>query len=228
MHMAGQQDWALNVADQLRIAEIFKSIQGEGTRAGLPCTFVRAAGCNLRCVWCDTAYAYEGGTWLTFDEILQRVDELECKLVMLTGGEPLLQDATPRLAQRLIERGCTVLVETSGALPINVLPDAAICIMDLKCPDSGMCEHNDFENVARLKSADEVKFVLASRRDYEWAREQILKFALHQRVAAVLLSAVFGKLEPAQIAAWMLADNLPARLQLQLHKIVWEPGRRGV
>jgi 7-carboxy-7-deazaguanine synthase len=217
-----------DVADRLRIAEIFKSVQGEGTRAGLPCIFVRTTGCNLRCVWCDTAYAYEGGTWMTLDEILQRVDELGCKLVMLTGGEPLLQDATPVLAQRLIERGCTVLVETSGALPIDVLPDAAIRIMDLKCPDSGMCERNDFENLSKLKRADEVKFVLASRRDYEWAREQIRKFELHQRVVAVLLSAVFGKLEPAQVAEWMLADSLPARLQLQLHKIIWEPGRRGV
>jgi len=216
------------VSDALRITEIFKSIQGESTWAGLPCVFVRTTGCNLRCAWCDTAYAYDGGTWMSIDDILRRVEEFDCELVEITGGEPLLQEGTPLLARRLRGAGHTVLVETNGSLPIEVLPEGIIRIMDLKCPDSGECGRNRGENVAQLRPGDEVKFVLASRGDYEWAREQIAACGLHQKVQAVLLSAAFGKLEPAKVVEWMLADKLPARFQLQLHKFIWKPEAKGV
>ena len=214
--------------DGLQITEIFKSIQGESTWAGLPCVFVRLTGCNLRCGWCDTAYAYAGGTQLALDEIVRRVQELDCALVELTGGEPLLQAATPALAQALLQLGHTVLVETNGSLPIEVLPDGVIRIMDLKCPESGESERNRFENVRRLKLCDEVKFVLASRRDYEWARARIGEHQLHTKVKAVLLSAALGKLAPADVVRWMLEDKLPARIQVQLHKVIWPVDARGM
>lgn len=213
---------------RLRITEIYKSIQGESTWAGLPCIFVRTTGCNLRCVWCDSAYSFYGGGWMTLDAILARVAELDCKLVEITGGEPLLQPAVPELAAALQARGCKVLVETSGERPIGVLPQGVVRVMDLKCPDSGECSRNRFENIAELKPLDEVKFVLASRRDYEWAREQIRAHALATRVKAVLVSVVFGKLDPAQVVEWMLEDALPARFQLQMHKFIWDPAAKGV
>jgi len=216
------------MSDGLQITEIFKSIQGESTWAGLPCVFVRTAGCDLRCAWCDSAYSRDGGAWMTLDAILQRVRELDCPLVEITGGEPLLQEATPDLARRLQAAGCTVLVETNGAQPIEVLPDGVIRIMDLKCPDSGECGRNRVANVEQLKPYDEVKFVLASRRDYEWARDRIAAYALASKVKAVLLSVAFGALPAAQVVQWMLEDRLPARFQLQLQKFIWEPGRRGV
>ena len=194
----------------------------------MPCVFIRSTGCNLRCGWCDTAYAYEDGTWMSIDEILRRVDELDCKLVEITGGEPLLQAATPALARKLLEAGHTVLVETNGSLPIEVLPEGAIRIMDLKCPGSGECSRNRYENIGQLEPQDEVKFVLADRKDYEWAREQIAAHRLDAKVNAVLLSAAYGKLEPASVVGWMLADKLPARFQLQLQKFIWGPGARGV
>jgi len=216
------------VSDALRITEIFKSIQGESTWAGLPCVFVRTACCNLRCDWCDTAYAYDGGARMSVGEILRRVRELGCNLVEITGGEPLLQASTPALARRLLKGGHTVLVETNGSLPIEVLPEGAVRIMDLKCPDSGECDRNRYENIAQLKPCDEVKFVLASRRDYEWAREQLIAHRLDQKVKAVLLSVAFGRLEPSSVVEWMLADKLPARFQLQLHKLIWRPDAQGV
>jgi len=216
------------VTDRLRITEIYKSVQGESTWAGLPCIFVRTTGCNLRCVWCDSEYSFYGGSWMTLDEILTRVAELDCKLVELTGGEPLLQPGVPLLAKKLLEHGCTVLVETSGERPIEVLPAGAIRIMDLKCPDSGECERNRYENIAQLNQNDEVKFVLASRRDYEWAREQVRQHALDKRVKAVLFSVVFGKLEPVQCVDWILEDKLPVRFQLQMHKFIWAPDAKGV
>ena len=214
--------------ERLRITEIYKSVQGESTWAGLPCTFVRTTGCNLRCAWCDSAYSFYGGAWMTLDEIVLRVENLDCKLVEITGGEPLLQPNVPVLAGRLQALGCTVLVETSGERPIEVLPDGAIRIMDLKCPDSGECARNRFENIAHLRPYDEIKFVLASRRDYEWARSQIAEHALDKRVNSVLLSVVFGKLEPVQVVNWMLEDRVPARFQLQMHKFIWEPLAKGV
>ena len=213
---------------RLRITEIYKSIQGESTFAGLPCIFVRTTGCNLRCVWCDSAYSFYGGNWISFDDILVEVEKLDCKLVEITGGEPLLQPGVPVLAERLQRAGKTVLVETSGERPIEVLPEGIIRIMDLKCPDSGESERNRVENIAQLKSRDEIKFVLASRRDYEFARDKIREHSLGERVNAVLLSVVFGKLEPVKVVEWMLEDKLPARFQLQMHKFIWDPIAKGV
>lgn len=216
------------MADVLRITEIFQSIQGESTWAGVPCVFVRMTGCNLRCVWCDTAYSYGDGSAMPVGEIVRRVAEFGCEVVEITGGEPLLQAATPKLARALRDAGHKVLVETNGSLPIESLPDGVVRIMDLKCPDSGECERNRLENIEHLKPYDEVKFVLASRRDYEWARMQIVTNELNKKVKAVLLAAVFGKVAPSQVVAWMLNDKLPARFQLQIHKFVWEPQKRGV
>ncbi|MCC6145089.1 MAG: radical SAM protein [Candidatus Hydrogenedentes bacterium] len=218
-----------NLQQTLRINEIYESIQGESTWAGLPCTFVRLARCPLRCTWCDTQYAFYGGETVQIGEILGRVAALSPTLVELTGGEPLVQHACPVLAEELIRRGYTVLVETSGSLPIDVLPDEAIAIMDLKCPDSGECDSNHWPNIDALRpDRDEVKFVLASRRDYEWSRDVIRTYTLESRCRAVLMSAVFGRIEPRQIVEWILADRLPVRFQLQLHKFIWAPNAKGV
>lgn len=229
------------------ITEIFKSIQGEGTRAGLPCIFVRLTGCNLRCTWCDTAYAFHGGTKMSVEEVLARVDELAGRkekthgsqatvpLVELTGGEPLLQQEVYPLADKLLGAGYTVMIETSGEQFIGQLPPEVIRIVDVKCPDSG--EPNTFEarNLAELSESDEVKFVLSTRRDYEFARDFTRQHGLAQRTKQVLFSPVFedpaGKwqgLEPRTLAEWILADGLPVRLGLQLHKFIWEPATKGV
>ena len=218
----------MGVSQRIKITEIYASIQGESTWAGLPCTFVRTTGCNLRCSWCDSAYSFYGGDWMSLDEILARVDALAPKLVELTGGEPLLQPAVPELARRLQARGYTVLVETSGERPIDVLPPGVIRIMDLKCPDSGEVERNRFENITQLNARDEVKFVLASRADYEWARQQVREHQLAARVNAVLFSVAFGKVEPVDVVDWILADQLPVRFQLQMHKFIWAPDMKGV
>lgn len=215
--------------ETLRITEIYRSLQGESTWAGLPCVFVRLTGCPLRCVWCDTEYAFHGGERLSIREILDRVAVLDTTLVEITGGEPLAQKGCGALAELLIERGCTVLVETSGALPIDLLPEAAIKIMDLKCPDSGECNKNDWANIERLSvDRDEVKFVIASRHDYEWARGAVLEHCLETRCKCVLFSPVFGAVDPRDLAAWILEDGLPVRFQLQLHKFIWPPDAKGV
>ncbi|HYF49967.1 MAG TPA: radical SAM protein [Planctomycetota bacterium] len=213
---------------RLKLTEIYKSIQGESTWAGLPCIFVRTTGCNLRCSWCDSEYSFYGGEWCTLPRILEKVRDLDCKLVELTGGEPLLQPAVPELAKELLGSGYTVLCETSGERPIDVLPDGVIRIMDLKCPDSGMCERNRMSNIPLLNKRDEVKFVLASRRDYEWAREQVLTHRLAEKVNAVLFSVAFGKVAPVDVVDWILADKLPVRFQLQMHKFIWDPAQKGV
>jgi len=230
------------------ITEIFKSIQGEGTRAGLPCIFVRLTGCNLRCTWCDTAYAFHGGKKMTVDEVMARVDELACRsgnasasvsagvpLVELTGGEPLLQEEIYPLADKLLAAGYTVMIETSGERFVGRLPKKVIKIVDVKCPDSGEADTFDMQNLDVLTTEDEVKFVLSSRRDYEFAREFTARHALTSRVRQVLFSPVFddpeGKwqgLEPRQLVEWILADELPVRLGLQLHKFVWHPATKGV
>ncbi len=215
-------------APTLRVTEIYKSVQGESTWAGLPCIFVRLARCHLRCVWCDTAYAFHGGEKMSLDAIMERCAALECTLVELTGGEPLVQAHCVDLASRLVEEGYTVLIETSGSLPINTLPPAVIKIMDLKCPDSGECEKNYWPNIEYLSPRDEVKFVIASRLDYEWSRDVVRKFSLDQRCNAVLFSPVFGPVEPRQIVEWILEDQLPVRFQLQLHKFIWPPNQKGV
>ena len=226
------------------ITEIFKSIQGEGTRAGLPCIFVRLTGCNLRCTWCDTAYAFHGGKKMSVDEVLTRVDELAGRseasraivpLVELTGGEPLLQEDIYDLAQKLLASGYTVLIETSGERFIGGLPQEVIKIVDVKCPDSGEADTFDIKNVEVIGAQDEVKFVLSTRRDYEFARDFTRRHQLTQRVHAVLFSPVFddpeGKwqgLPPRSLVEWILEDGLPVRLGMQLHKFVWDPATKGV
>jgi 7-carboxy-7-deazaguanine synthase len=229
------------------ITEIFKSIQGEGTRAGLPCVFVRLTGCNLRCTWCDTAYAFHGGKKMSVDEVLTRVDELAGKngnatglhtgdpLVELTGGEPLLQEEIYPLAEKLLAAGYTVLIETSGERFIGRLPKQVIKIVDVKCPDSGEADTFEMKNLDAMSERDEIKFVLSSRRDYEFARDFTLQHQLAQKVRTVLFSPVFddpeGKwqgLPPRTLVEWILADGLPVRLGLQLHKFVWDPATKGV
>jgi 7-carboxy-7-deazaguanine synthase len=229
------------------ITEIFKSIQGEGTRAGLPCVFVRLTGCNLRCTWCDTAYAFHGGTKMTVEEVLDRVEKLAGRagdvsgaqarvpLVELTGGEPLLQQEIYPLAEKLIAAGYTVMIETSGERYAGQLPTQVIKIMDVKCPDSGEADTFEVRNLEVLEAKDEVKFVLSTRRDYEFARDFTQRHHLAEKVKQVLFSPVFedpaGKwpgLEPRQVVEWMLADGLPVRLGLQLHKFVWNSATKGV
>ena len=232
------------------VTEIFKSIQGEGTRAGLPCIFVRLTGCNLRCTWCDTAYAFHGGKKMSVEEVLARVDQLARRsaseggpykerpavpLVELTGGEPLLQEEIYPLAEKLLAVGYTVMIETSGERFIGRLPKEVIKIVDVKCPDSGEPDTFEMRNLEELTKSDEVKLVLATRRDYEFAREFTREHGLVGRVREVLFSPVFedpgGKwpgLEPRQLAEWILADGLPVRLGLQLHKFIWDPATKGV
>jgi 7-carboxy-7-deazaguanine synthase len=223
------------------ITEIFKSIQGEGTRAGLPCIFVRLTGCNLRCVWCDTAYAFHGGTKRSVDEVLAHVHSLsgedprKTSLVEITGGEPLLQPETPDLTRKLLGAGYTVMVETSGERFVGVLPREVIKIVDVKCPDSGEGDTFDPVNFDAVNGKDEIKFVIASRRDYDFAREFTGRHRLAEHVHQVLFSPVFedpeGRwpgLSARQLAEWILADGLPVRLGLQLHKFIWYPAAKGV
>jgi 7-carboxy-7-deazaguanine synthase len=229
------------------ITEIFRSIQGESTHAGLPCIFVRTTGCNLRCTWCDTAYAFYGGSRMTVEEVLARVEELSWPpgaaagagarilLVELSGGEPLLQPEAHSLMERLLADGYSVLVETSGERPIAALPPEVVKIVDVKCPDSGEAGTFRMENLGVLDQKDEIKFVLASRRDYEFARDFTREHDLNRRVRQVLFSPVhadpagaWAGLEARQVAEWILSDGLPVRLGLQLHKFIWDPATRGV
>lgn len=213
----------------LLVTELFHSIQGESTWAGLPCAFVRLARCNLRCRWCDTQYSFRGGVRMSPAAILEKLGEWPCGLVEITGGEPLAQKNCPALAQCLLDAEKTVLVETGGSLPIDTLPPEVFRIMDLKCPDSGMCGRNYWPNLDLLNPArDEVKFVIASRGDYEWSRGILRKYNLAARCRAVLMSPVRDAVPFDALAAWMLEDGLPARFQAQLHKIIWAPDRRGV
>ena len=215
-------------ADWILVNEIFYSIQGESTHAGRPCVFVRLTGCNLRCTWCDTEYAFYEGRKLTVAEVGERVLDYHCDLVEITGGEPLLQPGIYPLIDRLLAAGKTVMVETSGASDVSRLDPRVIKIMDLKCPGSGEVARNLWSNLDHLTPRDEIKFVISDRADYEWARAVILDRALAPRVNAILMSCTFDGLAPAILAAWILEDRLPARLQLQLHKYVWPPGTRGV
>jgi 7-carboxy-7-deazaguanine synthase len=215
-------------ATTLVVNEIFFSIQGESTLAGRPCAFVRLTGCNLRCVWCDTQYAFHEGRRMTVGEIVEAVGALGGDLVEITGGEPLLQEGVYALMNELLARAMTVMIETSGALDIGRIDPRVIRVVDLKCPASGESARNLWSNIELLTRRDEVKFVLSDRADYEWAREMIRRHDLAARVNAVLMSCAFGRLEPARLAAWILADRLPVRLQLQAHKYVWPPDARGV
>ncbi len=213
----------------MRVTEIFHSIQGESSYAGRPCVFVRTTGCNLRCTWCDTEYAFYGGRDLSIDEIVAEVQRLGggCRLVELTGGEPLLQHDIGALAERLLADGYTVLCETSGSIDVSRVPAEVIKIMDLKCPGSGEVASNDWTNLDRLDpDRDELKFVIADRADYDWAVSEIRERGLDR--FTVHFSPEFEKMDARALAEWVLADGLPVRLQLQLHKFIWEPTTRGV
>jgi 7-carboxy-7-deazaguanine synthase len=217
----------------LRITEIFHSIQGESSWCGLPCTFVRVTGCPLRCVWCDTEYAFHGGERRTLDEIVAEVRSIGTPLVEITGGEPLAHPNAFQLAERLLNEGFTVLVETSGAFDVAPLDPRAHRIMDLKCPGSGESDRNLWGNLEHLTARDEVKFVVLDRVDYEWARDTIQARGLDRRVEEgtlgdLLLSPVWGAGDLRDLARWILEDRLPVRLQTQLHKHIWDPSTRGV
>lgn len=217
----------------LRVTEIFHSLQGESTWAGAPCTFVRLTGCPLRCSWCDTAYAFHGGTRMTFDEILEAVGRYPAQVVEVTGGEPLAHPGAFPLTNRLLERGYTVLVETSGAFDVAPLDPRVHKIMDLKCPGSGESHRNLWSNLDHLTARDEVKLVVKDRTDYEWARDAIREHGLDRRVEQgtlreILISPVWGEVDLEALAGWILEDGLRVRFQLQLHKLVWGPERTGV
>jgi len=217
----------------LRITEIFHSIQGESSWSGLPCTFVRLTGCPLRCVWCDTEYAFHGGTPRTLEEIVEEVRSIGTSLVEITGGEPLAHPNAFVLTKRLLDEGFTVLVETSGAFDVAPLDPRAHRIMDLKCPGSGESDKNLWENLDHLTSRDEVKFVVLDRADYEWARDTIRERGLDRRLEEgtlgdILMSPVWDACDLLDLADWVLEDRLPVRIQTQLHKHIWEPDARGV
>ena len=212
----------------MNICEIFYSIQGETTYTGLPCVFVRTSGCNLRCSYCDTKYAYEDGIRMSVDEVLAQVRSYECCLIAITGGEPLVQqEEVNLLIASLLGNGNTVLLETNGSLSVENVDRRVVKILDLKCPDSGMSERMNWENIQYLSRHDQVKFVLSSRRDYEWTREIMAKYPMLNELE-VLLSVAFGALEARDVVKWMLDDRLNARFQLQIHKHIWHPEARGV
>jgi 7-carboxy-7-deazaguanine synthase len=212
---------------QLLIHEIYRSVQGESTFAGLPCVFVRLAVCDARCAWCDTPHAFTEGSLRTSAEILEQIQGYHCPLVEITGGEPLLQEEVFALMSALADRGLTVLLETSGAHDVSRVDPRVHIIMDLKCPDSGECEGNRWANLDLLKPTDQIKFVIASRRDFEWTEKTIRLRDLDRRFI-ILLSPVFGAVGPQQLADWLLASGLNVRMQLQLHKYIWDPQARGV
>jgi 7-carboxy-7-deazaguanine synthase len=214
--------------DTLVVHEIYKSVQGESTFAGLPCTFVRLTGCNLRCKWCDTPQAFYGGSRMSRADVLAQALGLGAPMVELTGGEPLLQPGTIPLLRELCDAGLTVLLETSGEADVSPVDARVHKIMDLKAPGSGESHRNRWENLTHLSHRDEIKFVLADRQDYEWMRAVIRERELAPRVGALLASCVFGSLAPKDLVAWVLEDALPVRVQLQMHKIIWGAETQGV
>jgi 7-carboxy-7-deazaguanine synthase len=211
----------------MKITELFTSIQGESSFTGMPCFFIRLSGCNLRCSYCDTAYAYDDGYEVDEKEIVRKIGDAGLNLVEITGGEPLLQDGVSRLMTALIEEGRTVLLETNGSRSIGGLDRRAVIILDIKTPGSGMSDRMDFSNLDEIGQHDEVKFVVTARNDYEWAKDVIGAFSLTQR-CGILVSPAFGFVRPEDLARWMIDDRLPARLNLQLHKYIFDSERRGV
>jgi len=212
----------------LTVNEIFHSIQGESTYAGAPCVFVRLTACDLRCAWCDTPYAFTEGRKRPVDDVVDEVTACECPLVEITGGEPLLQDDVYPLMTALLARGLTVLLETGGHISLDRVPDGVVKIVDVKCPGSGESARNHWPNLDLLRPADQVKFVIRDRADYEWARGVVARHQFTGTCAAVLFSPVHGVLAPPELASWILADRLPVRLQLQVHKYIWGAHARGV
>ncbi len=212
----------------LTVNEIFHSIQGESTHVGEPCVFVRLTACDLRCSWCDTPYAFYEGRRMSVDEVIDRVNHYDCRVVEVTGGEPLLQKDVYPLMRRLLAAGKTVLLETGGHHSIEDVPSDVVRIVDVKCPGSGEVARNDWANLERVTSRDQVKFVIKDRADYEFARDVVRRESLPARVAAVLFSPVHGVLDARDLAAWILEDGLPVRLQLQVHKFIWGAEARGV
>ena len=211
----------------IKINEIYLSVQGESSHTGLACVFIRLTGCNLRCSWCDTAYAFHEGKNMSIDEILQKVENFGIHLVEITGGEPLMRDNVYTLMKRLIKKGYKVMLETGGSISLERVPKDVIKIMDLKCPGSGEKEKNNLDNLKLLTPHDEVKFVILDRKDYEWSRDIIKKFKINE-TAHILLSPVFDKLDLKEMVKWVLEDRLPVRLQTQLHKIIWDKNTIGV
>lgn len=222
----------MNLNDiKYNVNEIFYSIQGEGSRSGMPCVFVRMQGCLLRCTWCDTPYALERKQTemlMSALEILDEVSKYKCNFLMLTGGEPLEQEHIRVLVEEALFLGYNVVIETNGQQDIGKVPKAAVKILDLKCPGSAMHKKNDYSNIAKLDEKDEVKFVVKDRADYDWAIEKCKEYDLFNKVREVLFSPVFGEIEPVELANWILEDHLPARMQMQMHKFIWEPNTRGV
>jgi 7-carboxy-7-deazaguanine synthase len=216
-----------SLPDTLIINEIFFSIQGESTRIGLPCVFVRLTSCDLRCAWCDTAYAFDEGTEMNIDDILTKVEEYQCKLVEITGGEPLLQTNVHLLMKRLCDENYDVMIETGGHRDVSDIDPRVKRIMDIKCPGSLMEKRNRWENVEMLTARDEVKFVIADEIDYEWAKEVIKKYTLTAR-CTILMSPVFGNIENRTLAEWILRDHIQVQFQMQIHKYIWDPTTRGV
>jgi 7-carboxy-7-deazaguanine synthase len=213
--------------NSLVVNEIFHSIQGESTQAGFPSVFVRLTACNLRCTWCDTEYSFYEGTRMSVPEVIERVEAFGCRLVEVTGGEPLLQEGTLELMAALCDRGYDLMLETGGALSIAAVDPRVRRIVDIKCPGSGMSDRNFWGNIPELRQTDEVKFVLRDRADFDWAMERIRQHRLDAR-CPILFSPVFAELEPVTLAGWILESRAPVRMQLQLHKFIWEPSTRGV
>lgn len=211
----------------LKINEIYKSVQGESSKAGLPCTFIRLTYCNLRCSYCDSEYAFYDGKEMEIGEILSEVKKLDCNLVEVTGGEPLFQKECIELMKGLCDEGYEVMLETGGSLPIKEVDKRVMIILDLKCPTSGMMKKNLYENVYHLKPSDELKFVIGNREDYDWAKEVVAKNNITEK-CSVLFSTVFGTLNPATMVEWILQDKLNVRFQLQMHKYIWDPKTKGV
>jgi 7-carboxy-7-deazaguanine synthase len=212
----------------LSVNEIFYSIQGESTYAGKPCVFVRLAGCDLRCTWCDTAYAFNEGRRMSVEDVVHQVEGYGSPLVEVTGGEPLLQEDVYPLMERLLDGGRTVLLETGGQINVSRVPGAVVKVLDVKCPGSGESDKVEWGNIDRLGSRDQVKFVIQDRADYEFARDVATRYALDRRCAAVLFSPVHGVMEAQELSKWILEDRLPVRLQLQIHKHIWGANVRGV
>lgn len=215
-------------ATSVMVKEIYLSLQGESSHQGLLCTFVRLTGCHLRCTYCDSEFSFRGGTRMSIDDVVAKVRETKAPMVEVTGGEPLLQPGVYPLMQRFIDEGLKVLLETSGAIDVRLVPKAVHKIVDMKTPSSGEADRNDLKNFDSMNHNDELKFVIGSREDYEWSRALISAHRLTEKPFSLLFSTVFGKLSPRELAEWIIADKLPVRFQLQQHKYLWDPNARGV